>query len=209
MVRIINFVSFGDSLTVGFIPSVFAESHPYSQFLKELVDGFLERFGRKETVEIRIRNKGINGDLTSAMLLRFRGDVINTKPDYVIILGGANDIGWGFSVKEIWSNLKRMLEMAKDNGIEPIGCTVPSILGWDEGILPRLQLNQSLKQFCREKGFSCVDLFGKTCEPKTKRLRSNYSSDGLHLNAKGYRKMAETIFEESVKDILIQELNLR
>lgn len=208
MVRIVDFVSFGNSLTVGFIPSGFAESQPYSQFLKELTDGFLERFGRKETVEIRIRNKGINGDLTSGMLLRFRRDVINTKPDYVIILGGSNDIGWGFSVKETLGNLKRMLEMAKDNGVEPIGCTVPSIIGWDEAIPPRLQLNQSLKQFCREKGFSCVDLFEKTCEPKTKRLRSNYSSDGLHLNAKGYRKMAEIIFEESVKDILIRELDL-
>lgn len=207
MVRTINFVAFGDSLTVGFIPSTFAERQPYSHFLKKLVDDFLERSGKKETIEVKIRNKGINGDLTSHMMLRFRRDVINLKPDYVIILGGANDIGWGISVEEILNNLKRMFNMATGKGIEPIGCTVPSILGWDEGIPPRLELNQSLKQFCQEKGILCVDLFAETCESETKRLRPDFSNDGLHLNASGYKKMADLIFEQSVKDILNRELN--
>jgi hypothetical protein len=101
-----------------------------------------------------------------------------------------------------------MFEMTKDPGIEPIGCTVPSILGWDAGIPPRLKLNQSLKQLCRELGFVCVDLFAETSEPGTQRLRSRFSSDGLHLNAAGYRTIAEAIFEEAVKDILIRELNI-
>lgn len=206
MVKIFTFVAFGDSLTVGFIPSSFAKSRPYSLFLKGLVDDFLERSGKKETVEVRIRNKGINGDLTRDMMLRFRQDVINLKPNYMIILGGANDIGWGFSVIEICSNLKRMFEMAIDNEIKPIGCTVPSILSWDEGILPRLKLNRLLKQFCHEKNIICVDLFAKTCETNNKRLKSKYSSDGLHLNESGYMKIAESVFEQSVKDILDREL---
>ena len=182
MVRKVDFVAMGDSLTVGFIPTRLA-SQPYSDFLKEYADNFLKGLGRKDAIPIKIINRGVNGDLTSNMLLRFRQDVVDLKPDYVIILGGANDIGWGFPVEEIFSNLQRMFETAIDNGIKPVGCTVPSILGWDKGIPPRLELNRLLTRFCNVREIPCVDLFAATCDPETKRLRSDYSSDGLHLNS--------------------------
>ncbi len=206
MVRTIIFVAIGNSLTVGSIPLRLV-NQPYSRFLKEIADDFLKPMGKNDSVEIRIMNRGVDGDLTSGMLLRFRQDVIDLNPDYVIILGGTNDIGWDLPVKEIFSNLKKMFEMAMDNGIEPIGCTVPSILRWNEGIPPRLELNQLLEGFCSEKGILCVDLFTKTCDPGTGRLRSDYSSDGLHFNTLGYKKIAETIFDESIKNLLIRELN--
>ena len=196
MVKKLAFVAMGNSLTVGFIPTSL-ESHPYSTFLREMAKNFLKQF--KNTLEIRFINKGVNGDLTGDMLLRFKRDVIDLKPDYVIILSGTNDIGWGFSVDDIFVNLKRMFKMAKDNNIGPIGCTVPSILGWDDFIPPRLELNKLLTRFCHEEEIPCVDLFFNTCDPKTNRLRPDYSSDGLHLNRLGYKKLAEAIFEEGVR----------
>ena len=94
MMRMVDFIAMGDSLTVGFIPTLFT-SQPYSDFLKEYADSFLKGSGREDILRIRIINRGVNGDLTSNMLLRFRQDVVDLKPDYVVILGGANDIGWG------------------------------------------------------------------------------------------------------------------
>ena len=208
MPRTITFVALGDSLTVGFIPSRIA-TQPYSRFLKEITDDFLLHSNRSHKFTTRFINRGVNGDLTSDMLLRFKRDVIALKPNYVIILGGTNDIGWGLPVDEIFSFLKQMYEKAVDNNVEPIGCTVPSLLGWDEGIQPRLTLNHLLQHFCREKNALCVDLFEATCDPATKRLRSEYSIDGLHFNTLGYRKTAETIFNEAVRRILTRNPPLK
>jgi len=206
-VKKIHFVAMGDSLTTGLIPTR-SESQPYSGFLKECCEGFLKGLGRKDALQIEIVNRGVNGDLTSDMLLRFRQDVVNLKPDYVIILGGSNDLGWGFPVQAIFSNLQRMFEASLVEGIRPVGCTVPSVLGWDEGIPLRIELNRLLRDFCCTRKISCADLFAATCDPETRRLRLDYSSDGLHLNVTGYRKIAETIFEESVKMLLVRMLDI-
>jgi acyl-CoA thioesterase I len=198
----------------GFIRSRLARSidqsrcRPYSNFLEEYAGNFLKELGRKDTIQIRIINKGVNGDLTSNMLLRFTQDVVELKPDYVIILGGANDVDFDFPAEEIFFNLERMFEKAMDNGIKPVGCTLPSVLGHDEWIPSRLELNRLLTRFCQVREIPCADLFTATCDPKTKRLRSDYSSDFVHLNISGYRKIAETIFEESVKSVLVSELNI-
>jgi len=207
VVRRIEFVAIGDSLTVGFITSTFPMNYPYTEFLKEIVDKFLEQLEKNRVIDVTIRNMGVNGELTSDILLRFRRDVIGLKPNYVIILGGTNDIGWGAPVEEVFANLKIMFQMAMDNGIEPIGCTIPSVLGWDEGIPPRLELNELLKRFCREKGVPCADIFSGTCDPETKRLRADCSSDGLHLSELGYRKMAETVFEEALRSAVVREVD--
>ena len=208
MPRTMTFVALGDSLTVGFIPSRIA-TQPYSRFLKEMADDYLQDSIRLNTYKIRVINRGINGDLTSGMLLRFNQDVIALKPDHVIILGGTNDLGWGLPVDEVFSCIKKMYEKAVDNNVEPIICTVPSLLGWDDGIPPRLALNHLLQHFCREKNIICVDLFEATCDSVTKRLRLEYSSDGLHFNALGYRKIAETIFKEAVRRILTYDFPLK
>jgi lysophospholipase L1-like esterase len=208
MPRTITFVALGDSLTVGFIPTRIA-TQPYSRFLKKITDDFLLQSIKPHTFKTRFINRGVNGDLTSDMLLRFKQDVIALKPNYVIILGGTNDMGWGLPVDETFSCLKQIYEKAVDNNVEPIGCTVPSLLGWDEGILPRLTLNHLLQHFYREKNALCVDLFEATCDLATKRLRTEYSSDGLHFNALGYKKIAETIFKEAVLRILTRDLPLK
>jgi lysophospholipase L1-like esterase len=202
MNKTFSFLALGNSLTVGYIPYRIS-NQPYTRFLKKLIDDFLLESEKNEVVDVRILNKGVNGDLTRDLLFRFQRDVIDSNPDYVIILGGTNDIGWGCSSQEIINNLKIMFKMARENGIRPIGCTIPSVLGWDDGIQPRLEINDLLVDYCRSKNVLSVDLFSKTCDPESERLRSDYSSDGLHLNILGYKKVAESIFEELIRDLQI------
>ena len=211
MNKIITFVAFGNSLTAGFQSAshglLWHKLTPYSHFLGKIADNFLKHLGKSEALKIIIRNKGISGELTSDMLLRFKRNVLSLNPNYVIILGGSNDIGGGIPTKKIFNNLKVMLKWAIENGIEPIACTVPSILGSNGFIQPRIELNQLIKHHCHNVNIRCVDIFTKTCDPETKRLLGNYSNDGLHMNTLGYRIMADSIFIEAMKKILLIELN--
>ena len=199
------FVAFGDSLTVGYQSPTLGDElprpTPYTEFLKERV----EKMPDLETVgspRVEFLNRGVVGELTEDMLDRFDRDVVKVEPDFVIILGGSNDLGWGVEPQHVAGNLTEMYREAVRHGIRPIACTVPSILGFDEGIPPRLVLNRLIKKYSAEHGQVCVDLFTATCDPTTGRLREECSNDGLHMNTKGYETMAEAIFSEAVRGIV-------
>jgi len=198
----VRVVALGDSLTVGFQSYGLSGSEerliPYTDFLAERV--------RKEfhpgPLSVEIINKGVIGELSEQMLTRFDADVVALSPRVVIILGGSNDLGWGLTAYEVFSNLRQMYELSAKSGIVPIACTVPSILGLDTGIPPRRILNKLILGHSVKTGIRCVDLFRATIDPATSRLASRYSSDGLHLNSEGYRRMAEAVFEEGLKPVL-------
>jgi len=195
-------VALGDSLTVGFqsydLFGGMGKSTPYTDFL----DDYVARDFASDSLSVEIVNKGIVGELSEQMLARFDSDVVRLSPRVVIILGGSNDLGWGLSPREIFLNLSKMYELSLEHRIAPVACTVPSILGYDEGIPPRLVLNRLLEDHCREIGIRCVDIFRATLEHSTNRLASQYSRDGLHLNSEGYRKMCAAIYEEGLFPIL-------
>jgi hypothetical protein len=98
-----------------------------------------------------------------------------------------------------------MANGALAQGIQPVACTVPSVLGFDEGIEPRKQLNGLIKNHSTNCGVACVDLFSATSDPMG-RLRRDYSNDGLHLSAAGYEAMAEAIFSGAVSQIISKRL---
>jgi len=133
-VKRITIVAIGDSLTVGyqnpFLDPMAVVETPYTNVLKE-----------KLGEDVKIYNKGLCGELTRDMLHRFERDVISYKPDYVIILGGSNDLGWGFPPKEISKNLIEMYKQSRAAQIEPIACTVPSILNFDDLIPARKRMS--------------------------------------------------------------------
>ena len=180
-------VTFGNSLTVGYQSPSFlnpsGESTPYGQFLQELL-------GNSAQVLIR----GVSGELTADMALRLNRDVIALKPDYAVILGGSNDLGWGLQPKEVMQNLVAMYERVRSKGIQPVAATVPSIRGFDSLIPPRKVLNNLMIEYCRTQEQSLVDLFMATAEPETLRLAEHYSNDGLHLTTEGYRRLAELLY---------------
>lgn len=199
---VVRVVAIGDSLTVGFQSyGVFGDnqtSTPYTGFLAE----HIEKEFPPSSLSVELINKGVVGELSEQMLARFNVDVISFCPRITIILGGSNDLGWGLAPREVFSNLRRMYELAMKNGIEPIACTVPSILGFDLGISPRKVLNALIQEHSRKTGLRCVDPFRATMDSKTSRLASRYSSDGLHLNTDGYRRLADAVYAEGLEPIL-------
>jgi lysophospholipase L1-like esterase len=203
------FVALGDSLTVGYHPPPLngesPRATPYTRFLAEEVEGFLSREGASG-LQVGFMNRGVTGELTSDMLGRFETDVVSQRPDAVIVLGGSNDLGWGYEPSTVAENLQEIYEKARAKGMEPISCTVPSVFGFDEGIEPRLELNRLIKGCSAERGMACVDLFRATCDPPTNRLKQEYSDDGLHMTSAGYRTLGETIFLEAVRGIILRRL---
>jgi len=200
----LTFVALGDSLTVGFQSfnpdDSFLEDAPYTHFLEQIIADARKQF--KSIPEVRFLNRGINGDLTEGMLHRFERDVTADKPNYVIILGGSNDLGWGLPPEKVFYNLKQIYATSTEHEIRPIACTVPSILGFDSLIPQRIKLNELIKRHCSEQEILCADTFQATANPQTQRLLEVYSNDGLHLSTAGYKKLAETVFQEVVKKIL-------
>jgi lysophospholipase L1-like esterase len=199
------FVAFGDSLTVGYqsptLEDELPQFSPYTEFLKERIKKMPDP-NTAGAPRVEFLNRGVVGELTEGMLDRFDQDVIEVEPDFVIILGGSNDLGWGVEPRRVAGNLVEMYREAVRHGIRPIACTVPSVLGFDEGIPPRLVLNRLIREYSSARGQVCVDLFTATCNSSTGRLREEYSNDGLHMNAKGYETIAEVIFSEAVRDIV-------
>ncbi len=140
--------------------------------------------------------------------MRFRRDVLNHTPSYVVILGGTNDLGWMADPAETMRNLLKMYELARVAGIEVVAVTVPSIrLGgapgdgegeqWlQEHIARRLALNGLISEYCTSKPMACIDLFTATVQPDTLYLAADYSNDGLHLTTEGYRCLATLLYHE-------------
>jgi acyl-CoA thioesterase-1 len=196
----IRIVALGDSLTVGFQSYELSGggSTPYTDFLAD----HIKREFPLTPFTVEIVNKGIVGELTEQMLARFDSDVIRLSPGIVIILGGSNDLGWEVAPEEVFLNLSKMYGLSLENKITPIACTVPSILGFDGGIPPRMLLNKLVQDHCMELGIPCADVFRATLDEATNRLAFQYSSDGLHLNSEGYRKIGSAIYEEGLHHIL-------
>ncbi len=146
------------------------------------------------------------------MLNRFNRDVLPVSPDYyVIVLGGSNDIGCTLPFSGIFNNLKKLYEKLRKNNIEPIACTLPSIIYFDthiaRAIKSRKELNELIKKYCSKHEIICIDLIHVTADNTTNRLHRDYSNDSLHLTMKGYRKMADAIYNNGVKKILILALD--
>jgi lysophospholipase L1-like esterase len=196
-------VALGDSLTVGETGFALADSDQiisYPEHLQILAEEYLRHLG--SDLQVAVLNRGINGDLTSGMLERFRRDVVDERADYVVILGGANDIGWGFNPATIAQNLTTIYDKALNEGIVPVACSVPSILGFDTLIAPRLRLNRMIHTEARKRKLAFVDFFAATADPHNNRLSEDYSADGLHLNSKGYELMGKYLFENWLKALL-------
>lgn len=153
-------------------------------------------------------NRGISGQTTSQMLLRFRQDVINLKPSVVVILAGINDIAQNtgpISVEMILGNIKSMVELAKANDIQVILCSVlpANSFSWRPSIIPMekvIKLNHLLKSYALANNIFYVDYFSAMVDTSNG-LKKELGIDTVHPNKEGYLIM-EPLLEEALNKAL-------
>jgi lysophospholipase L1-like esterase len=150
-------------------------------------------------------DRGISGQTTPQMLVRFRPDVIALQPKVVVILAGTNDIAGNtgpMTLEQIEANLASMAELAKANKIRVVLASVLPVsnYGHDSQGNPLdmrinrppekiLELNMWIKKYAADKGHTYLDYFSAMVDAQGL-LQRELSEDGLHPNAKGYAVMS-------------------
>src|SRR5881394_2577366 len=153
-------------------------------------------------------NRGIGGQTTPQMLVRFRQDVIALKPRVVVILAGTNDIAGNTgpsTLEMIEDNLASMAELAKANGIRPVLSSVLPVYDypWKPGLEPApkiIALNKWMKDYARSHGAVYLDYRSAMADERGG-MRAGLASDGVHPNEAGYRLMAP-LAEQAIEKAL-------
>lgn len=149
--------------------------------------------------------RGISGQVTSQMLLRFREDVIKLKPKRVIILAGTNDIAENqgpISLDKVFGNIVSMAELAKANNIKVVLCSVlPAYdFPWRKDMQPAdkvIALNKMIKDYAQKNHITYVD-YHSVLKDEKNGLPKEIAEDGIHPNKLGYEKM-EAILMKNLK----------
>ena len=136
------------------------------------------------------------------MLLRFKQDVIDIKANTVIILAGINDIAENtgpISLKQILGNIISMCELANQNNIRVILCSVlpANKFPWEPKIIPTqkvIELNKMLLEYANSKSITYVDYYSKMVDDK-QGLIPAYGYDPVHPNPEGYGVMKHILSE--------------
>ena len=149
--------------------------------------------------------RGVDGQTTMQMMLRFRQDVINLNPETVVINGGTNDIAENLGVynrESTLDNIKSMAEIALANGIGVVltSALPAAFIPWRYGLKDTptkvMELNEGLRAYAEEKNIPYADYHSVT-ENSEHGLIDEYTTDGVHVSAAGYK-----ILENVIKKIL-------
>ncbi len=153
-------------------------------------------------------NRGISGQTTSQMLVRFRPDVIDLQPAVVVILAGINDIAENtgpISLEHVFGNIVSMVQLARANNIKVVLSSVlpANRFPWRPQIKPAdkvIQLNAMLEAYCLKNKVVYLDYYSKMVD-EHKGLDKKYGDDGVHPTLAGYRMM-EPLLEAAVQKAL-------
>lgn len=178
-------VFMGNSITIGWL-----QTHP-------------DFFKNKPYV-----NRGISGQTTPQMLVRFRADVVDLDAAAVVLLAGTNDIAGNtgpVTLEMILDNIKSMTEIAQANDIKVILCSVLPAFDypWRPGLAPNvkiLKLNKMIKRYAEESGAYYLDYF-TALEDGNNGMIKEYTTDGVHLTLEGYQVM-EPLVENALQKVI-------
>lgn len=146
--------------------------------------------------------RGISGQTTSHMLVRFRRDVVDHSPKYVVILAGTNDIALNngeISLENTLGNIISMCEIAEANGIKPVICSVlpADRFYWRPGVKPAddiVRLNEMLKEYAEAERYKYVD-YHSVLKDENNALPKIHAEDGVHPNLDCYKIMEQILLE--------------
>ena len=153
-------------------------------------------------------NRGISGQTTPQMLVRFQQDVVRLHPAVVVILAGTNDIAGntGPSTPEmIEDNFRSMTAIAKQNGIKVVLASILPVIAyrWKPGIEPAEEirsLNDWVKEFCRRDRDVYLDYYSALADPQGG-MKEGLSVDGVHPTARSYAIMSP-LAEQAITEAL-------
>ncbi len=153
-------------------------------------------------------NRGISGQTTPQMLVRFRQDVVDLKPAVVVILAGINDIAGNTgpaSLKMIEDNLTSMCEIAAANKIRVVLCSVLPAwdFPWNPGTYPASairELNQWIENYTSSHHHIYLDYYSHMADERGG-LKASLTYDGVHPDAAGYSVM-EPLLEQAIHSAL-------
>ncbi len=145
-------------------------------------------------------DRGISGQTTPQMLIRFRQDVIDLQPKVVVILAGTNDIAGNTgpsTLEMIMNNLKSMAELAIQNNVRVVLCSVLPAFDypWRKGLEPNIKipaLNAMIKSYCKERNIVYLDYFSEMNDGNNGMI-AELTTDGVHCTSKGYDKMESMV----------------
>lgn len=151
--------------------------------------------------------RGISGQTTLQMLVRFRQDVIDLKPRVVHIMAGTNDVAGNTGMEtdaDIQNDIRSMVELAQAHGIRVILASIPPAADfpWHKGLNPGpriVRLNAWLKDYAARSGSVYADYWSATHDGDA--FRASLALDGVHPNKEGYAVMAP-IAESAVRKAL-------
>lgn len=152
--------------------------------------------------------RGISGQTSSQMLVRFRPDVINLHPKAVVICCGTNDIAENNGLitnENILNNIMSMCQLAEANGITPILCSILPCdhFKWRKDLKPArriVEMNRMIKELAQAKGYEFVNYYDSMCT-ETGAMIPEYTYDRVHPTRKGYDVMMP-IIQRTLKRVL-------
>ena len=154
-------------------------------------------------------NRGIGGQTTPQMLIRFKPDVVDLKPEIVVVLAGTNDIAGNTgpsNAKMITDNIFSMAEIAKAYKMKVVLSSILPVYQYDwareikDPPSTIRAVNDALKQYARDQGLIYLDYFSSMVDER-QGLNSDYTSDGVHPNESGYMLMS-SLAEEVLSELL-------
>lgn len=152
-------------------------------------------------------DRGISGQTTPQMLLRFSEDVLALDPEILVLKAGINDIAQNtgpYNQQQTLNNIKAIAQLARFNKIKVILCSVlpASDFRWRPGLQPGdkvIALNEAIKAFAMQEGFYYLDLYSAVVDDK-KGMKEEYANDGVHPTVAGY-SVLEPLVEEAIKKV--------
>ena len=164
--------------------------------------------GQELAPRVALHNHGLNGDTTTGMLARLHANILPSRPDAVLLMGGANDIAYDGGTAPARENIPAMIHGVAEQGAVPlVGIPlpfIPSPIGaWGSLDDSRRSATEYdayadwLRDFCSSANCRTVD-FRAWFEETVKRDKTepdSYFFDGLHFNAKGHQVLAACMVE--------------
>lgn len=188
VVRTMKLLIIGDSLVTGY-------GVPSGKAWLDLV---------QQGCQLSILNKGINGDTTSDVLVRFSEDVLAHRPDTVFILAGTNDALRGRTANFIYNNVLEMIRLCNENGIQPILILQPNILiepaerAHEDETGACTQASHTLKRYrrliedyCIDEHIDVIDFNKAFAEADLRVEPERYFYDGIHMTEAAHKKVAD------------------